>query len=972
VAGAVDLYAGAPSIQGSNLFELDKNPLNELSVGIEDKIGEQSQLTGTSIITTFESIIRAILGFPQPGSPIFVGDNVFGSLGNIDQYFGNVETFLGQLNPMDVNFDPEAAIKNFVHTMLHPSHLLAPISMDPNAPSPVTGFVPMANLALSAIAEVVGGAQEVIDAIMAGLGFPPGTATADNVDQVFQNLYAFLANPDLANALMDPVGAVKGFIEDMLHPTNMLAGMDPLTELINPFNIPLLDASKVPFGQFPQDQIHNLQEDLDSLWAGIEDAAAALLAPVADWLLPNVPVSSVGLFQPELLANPHYDTAESITAGAGWSWDGTVDHDGDGTGSVKLIADGATHQLFSDPAIPVSPSQQLHLEHWLRWSAVTGTGACFKLAVAYYLNGALVGTTDLQTISNPVANSGWVKLQGNYTVPPTGVNYVRLLLIGTSSVVTGTINWDTASVKKVQLFGQDFTTALVGDLNNLVTQVSARALLTDFTGLMNTLGLGSPTLTAITNRFAKTGATGLFDSSALTNMTAFPGIASNKIVSGFLDIARVPAHLLDRYNVLDLGFITDHVTNGLLGGAGFEQFDAADTSQARGSLNSIFGDVLNATNQIQALLSGTKAADVSGTSIRINFAAYPDGPIPPAEYAVVYSGTGTSQLGIRDGIGGWFPANNDGNRNATGCYHVKPTETDFQLIRGSLASIPQQGSTGGTPKISVMGRVNNPFNPTTFVWARGYCTGFLAFKGDIGCTVNGVETVWASNIPLTWSMDISMEVGVGINPRRYRVFSGTQLVYDYTEVGTVSQMGSAFRHVGLRAEIRTGSNGPTVPGTLAGATITDNAPPDVVGSGAHMYRTSTGGVGMPTGVNAVPNNFFQIVDYTSDDITCNLSNGSFTVTYDGWYHFDVGLGLTGAIFEDWCPYLFINGVGRKAGGPRLNEQVSSQSSFSIYLKAGDVCQAGTFRASGSNSVLTGEISGTWSYFSIALMNRSYA
>jgi hypothetical protein len=964
VAGAIDLFSGSRSITGTNLMKVNKSPLDQIDEGIEDVVGKQADGAADQVNGFIQTLVQAILG---------LGDGNLGLGEDVQYYFGNVEQFLGDLNPLDPNFNPADAIKVFVETMLHPSHMLAPLLSDPNGSAGVIGFVPLENLALSAIAGVIGGAQEVIDAIMAGLGFPPGSATADNVDTVFQNLYAFLANPDLANALMDPIGAIEDFITDMLHPRNMLAPLDPFNLLIPDYIIPLLDATKIGSGQFLQNQVENLESDLDDIWNSIEDAASAILTPIVDWLLPNVPVSSVGIFQPELLANPHYTSADSISGGVDWIWDGAVDHDGDGSGSVKVVATGMAHQLFSDPPIPVSPKQQLHCEHWLTWSSVAGAGQCFKLSVAAYKGTLIQGITDLNGISNPAVNSSnWVKLQGDYTVPASGVDNVRLLITVTAMCTAGTVHWDTGSVKKVQLFGQDFTTALVGDLNNLLTQVTARALLTDFNGLMNSLGLGSPTLTAITNRFANIFDTGLVHAGGLTNMTAFPGIDSNKIISGFLNIARVPMHLFDHTNIFDLGTLNDQITNGLLGGEDFSHYFGSDPTQARGGLDSIFADVLNHTQQIQAMRSNTAGTDVSGSSVNINFSDYPDGPLP-AIFTTTYTGSGTSLLGIVSGVGRWSPAKNDGNRNVHACYQPAATNTDFQLIRGSLGQIPQQGGSGGTPKIAVTGRVDSPTNPRSFVWARGYCTGFLTFKGDMGMTVNGVETVWASNIPLTWSMDIMMAVGVGINARRYQVYSGSKLVYDYTEPGTGSSIGPGFRYYGLKAEIRTDSGGtPTVPGSLAGASISDNAPPTVVGSGGVMSRRSTSTVGMPTGSRVLPNNFFGIIDAKSDDITASLANGSFTVKYAGWYHIDAALQLNGSLYEDNMLMLFVNGNLSRAGGPKMNEQTHNKASWLMYLAEGDYVQLGTYRESGSNAIMQGEASGVWTYFQICLANRSYA
>ena len=293
-------------------------------------------------------------------------------------------------------------------------------------------------------------------------------------------------------------------------------------------------------------------------------------------------------------------------------------------------------------------------------------------------------------------------------------------------------------------------------------------------------------------------------------------------------------------NSPDLQAIADHVLNGLTGGAGwFGSGTNVPPDQSRGGLDHIYAEVQSHTTALQKLESDEQAIDNSGVKVNLDFSDYPDGNLPSI-FTITYSGAGTSLLGVTNGQGGWRTKVNDGNRTARGAYNVAPTNSDFQVIRGTLGGLPEQGGSGGAPRIGVMGRLNSPSNPVTFVWGRGYCTGFLTYKGDMGCTVNNVETVWVSGIALDWSTDIRCVFGVGTQARRYQFFSGSKMIYDQVEVGTASQLGAGFRHFGLTAEIRTVSSGtPKIPGTLAAASISDAAPPATVGSGAAMYRTLT-------------------------------------------------------------------------------------------------------------------------------------
>ena len=424
-------------------------------------------------------------------------------------------------------------------------------------------------------------------------------------------------------------------------------------------------------------------------------------------------------------------------------------------------------------------------------------------------------------------------------------------------------------------------------------------------------------------------------------------------------------------NSPDLQAITDHVLNGLVGGAGYT---GAGTGvipdQARGGLDKIYRDVLNHTTLLQLLGSEENATDNSGVAVQLNFADYPDGNLPSI-YSVTYIGAGTSRLGVTSGAGGWRTKVNDAKLLARAAYNAAVTNTDFQIIRGTLGGLPEQDGGGGAPRIGVMGRLNSPTSPTTFVWGRGYCAGFLSYKGEMGCMVNNVETVWVSNITLNWSTDIRCVFGVGTQPRRYQFYSGGSLIYDYTEVGTVSQLGAGFRYYGLTAEICTGSNGtPRVPGTLASAAISDNAPPTTVGSGAAMYRTNAALVNINPGVNTYPANFFGVMRYNSIDITGDLVNGTFTVSKAGFYLISWNVQGNGNASGSVSPCLFVNGTGVQFG--MAQGGASAYGGFyNFYLNAGDVVRPGYYwSGSLATGYWKGESTGTWTHFEITLSNRS--
>lgn len=453
-----------------------------------------------------------------------------------------------------------------------------------------------------------------------------------------------------------------------------------------------------------------------------------------------------------------------------------------------------------------------------------------------------------------------------------------------------------------------------------------------------------------------------------------PALDATKITTGAFATARIPD--VTRAMSTDLQATQDHILNGLVGGPGYAGAGTAvPPSQARGGLDKIYNEILNHTARLQELSSDENAAGVSGISITLNFSDYPDGALP-AHFSVTYTGAGTSLLGVTSGQGGWRTRVNDANRSARGAYNLAPTQTDFQIIRGTLGGLPEQGSTGGTPKIGVMGRLNSAATPTTFVWGRGYCTGFLTYKGEMGCTVNNVETVWVSNISLNWSTDIRCVFGVGIQPRRYQFYSGSSLIYDYTEVGTVSQLGAGFRYFGLTCDICTGASNTTrIPGTLANAAISDNGPPTVVGSGARMIRQNTAGVNFSAGQAQTdfPGNYFDSIQAASADIQCTLATNRIEVNKDGWYVITLSVEVTSSNSARLALGIKRNNAMWQWGAAHYQANPTCQSSWVGYLVDGDYITPVYANTDGISSYATrGQADGQKTSFSIALANRSYA
>lgn len=161
------------------------------------------------------------------------------------------------------------------------------------------------------------------------------------------------------------------------------------------------------------------------------------------------------------------------------------------------------------------------------------------------------------------------------------------------------------------------------------------------------------------------------------------------------------------------------------------------------------------------------------------------------------------------------------------------------------------------------------------------------------------------------------------------------------------------------------------------------------GSGAMLIRTTAGVQGVSQGLNYIPANFFNTYSYKTGDINFISSNQGMQVTYAGWYMVELAYKLNAIATWGWnfAPVLRVSGGGDKYGTDCLytwggvpisassGAQRCVQNSFIVYLGNGGVVYAGydcTMGAGFGDTNVLGGGSSAQTYFSISLLNRSYA
>lgn len=227
-------------------------------------------------------------------------------------------------------------------------------------------------------------------------------------------------------------------------------------------------------------------------------------------------------------------------------------------------------------------------------------------------------------------------------------------------------------------------------------------------------------------------------------------------------------------------------------------------SETKEAMGNIFELISSQATWLSRLQSQVEAQASSGNSLSVDFTDFPNNTVlPAADYDVTYTGTGTAIWGTRSGAAGWY--NQDSNTN-TARVRVLTTRpaSDYAIIRATMKDLPQNG--GG--KVSAVARLTSDW--ANYVFARGFCDGFLSYKADLGCVVGGTEYIFVQNVAMSWNTTMTIYFGYEGNPRRLVVFSGNSKIIDYDEStrsgGAISLMPSAqgtpsnYRYFGMLAQ----------------------------------------------------------------------------------------------------------------------------------------------------------------------------
>ena len=289
------------------------------------------------------------------------------------------------------------------------------------------------------------------------------------------------------------------------------------------------------------------------------------------------------------------------------------------------------------------------------------------------------------------------------------------------------------------------------------------------------------------------------------------------------------------------------------------------------------------------------------------------------------------------------------------------------------------------PKSRLYCRVNDTETQYVFVeFADVPNSGFR--KARFGYKNGGSDTYVGSEVPMpadSPGTQTILEAGAGSNDYLFTLTRNGQGVTSWDDVShlsaAVNGSNNGWGHGIENYGVDSGSS--YSPSSVASLGIADNIPPDVLGSGGKMYRTSTSTVSASKGRNWIGTSFFQSSIGVSPDITADLTNSRFVVSNAGFYVVTLCYKIANYNTSGWgiAPVLYKNNSPYEIGQDYRHAIYSFGSDvfprwikaqFQLPLAVNDTVSPGYDCTAAQADCFTGEASGIECYFTIALASKS--
>lgn len=715
------------------------------------------------------------------------------------------------------------------------------------------------------------------------------------------------------------------------------------------------------------EHLGNLVNTLRDFFLGPNSPLSAfnIFGLLQSWNLPFLPISSLTNEMPNLLVAPGFTGSDSIAAtenDRGWFWDDDDGRTDPGCARVDVVA--GVQQILQSVSIPVAYQQKVKAHVWVKWVDLTYTSTDPILLdlVRFDAEGFEVGKTTLESISSPAGSSAgdWFKIDGpEYVIPNDGTAQVVIEFRARETATGGSVWWDDAELKKTnQTIPQNWVLNLVPDLGGIRDWIQdvIDGIISAIRGIPFVGGTLADMITWITGWQEDT------DEAAGVATDAYIGLGvTQKIITAAAQGQPLPD-----------GTITlpqdDEVLAALQG--------QTSTIVAQGA-------------QIEALQSASTGAGNSGVSVLDDFEYDAVTDLEDTGHWQRFIVEGTDPKVATDGHNAH--AVNDGTSIYLYTGDGRHTITDYQKISATISSklvYPGFGD-GRRPHQAAVCRMSDDGTK----WVRAYWNNVQQLVVDYrngGSTGDLYVSAADAYRPPGPGENLSIEPGVGVNLRHFRVWRGATPLRTVIDGSALTYVGSDARGHGIGMRIASGYGA----GSFTQYSAVDNAPAETRGVGFRAYRSGGGISKGGSGDTVFPANCLDTVDRITPGFTWDAATQQLTIAIEGWYLFGVqveggdikGITGVGTYARQGLLYKTVSGtptvVARfgEVGIQTTSGDPNSQVGLPIstvgngvpihYAEAGSVWSPGEWAS--VNHDITGSADGSETWFSVALLNRSTA
>lgn len=666
-----------------------------------------------------------------------------------------------------------------------------------------------------------------------------------------------------------------------------------------------------------------------------------------------IPLSHIFPKPINLLKFGAFDSELDLSPTNGWQWDPSTTATGTSSGSAKAVANGSNRQLFRKQEIPVEAGTKLNLSARVKSSGLSSGGEIVLSLVEY--NGDYLG--DIVTVASRGGSSGWVTLQGEYTVPANiSTVFVRLAVEQASS---GTVWFDDLNLYRsgllqinwieglqgaldaagdwFQTFIDGFFEALYGlpiigaTLEQIFTGIGdlvgdVEGVIGDLAdlvwGLLNNVAgvLGTIPRILVDGLNGLLGSIGTQATNAWNNVT---GLAASLLAAPAAVVGSILNVVVD--GVATMGQFLSQLWEGLTGNVGSGK-TVANVKTAGGSLLAIANGaqvtadtgvgnaaiaqstasnaeaqaVANAA-EIAKIVAANNGSETSGNYAYDNF----DYVVSPFATSTDWSvaGSGGGSLAVNGSKLYWVDSG--GAAGSRICRFLKTkTATPYQLVTMVLDAPKVEGPLTAESFNYLIGRLNSAL--TSYVYAKiGYNSvsiwKVVAGSGEFQI---GTAASYTPQVGDTIQFVLGNPDTSDIRQFKVKVNNSTVLtVTDGTFYGGVLSLVDAegssptndYKWSGMAfyAAARFGG-GQTTPGAVSIFSVSDNKPAPMLGSGLRANRGSGTNATISSGDNIFPLGWFGNCDKTLD-LTYDSQTARVTVSVEGWYQVIISQDGDGAV-----------------------------------------------------------------------------